>query len=269
MSDNPHPHGSVSPVLNVVGDEKAADAEKSAEAGTEEETRGEKEEMEQQGFPAMGSEEGGPPVGEDKEDKELRCEPREPREAEGRSPGKTAEVYQPTQAEWSEHFRCGHIPFRSWCPHCNKGRARATPHKGGSAAKVVREHPRLAIDYGYLKDQPATEVEIHGIRAKGGGTIIAGMEAKYGLLLCMLIPEKGTQEPWVARRIAAWLDRLGSVKVTVQGDGEGAMTSLIDQIRRERKEGAITLSDPPERGDSQGNHYAEGAVNIAKGLIRT
>ena len=45
VSDNPHPHGSVSPILNVVGDEKAADAKRSAEAGTEEETRGEKEEV--------------------------------------------------------------------------------------------------------------------------------------------------------------------------------------------------------------------------------
>ena len=30
--------------------------------------------------------------------------------------------------EWEEH-RIDHWPFRSWCPHCVKGRGRATAHR--------------------------------------------------------------------------------------------------------------------------------------------
>ena len=35
---------------------------------------------------------------------------------------------EPTQREFEEHMVL-HLPFRAWCPHCVKGRAKSEPHK--------------------------------------------------------------------------------------------------------------------------------------------
>ena len=35
--------------------------------------------------------------------------------------------YEPSMKEWEEHMVL-HTPFRAWCPHCVKGRAKHEPH---------------------------------------------------------------------------------------------------------------------------------------------
>ena len=34
---------------------------------------------------------------------------------------------EPTQKEFEDHM-ISHMPFRAWCPHCVKGRAKSEPH---------------------------------------------------------------------------------------------------------------------------------------------
>ena len=41
-----------------------------------------------------------------------------------------------------------HIPFRSWCPFCVKGRGESDPHKRGEAQ--YSEVAAISIDYMYL-----------------------------------------------------------------------------------------------------------------------
>ena len=38
------------------------------------------------------------------------------------------DVSEPTQAEIEEH-NVAHVPFRSWCPHCVKGKANGAQHR--------------------------------------------------------------------------------------------------------------------------------------------
>ena len=54
---------------------------------------------------------------------------------------------EPAQREFEEHMVL-HIPFRAWCPHCVKGRAKAGPHKDSKAENSV---PMIAMDYCYMK----------------------------------------------------------------------------------------------------------------------
>ena len=35
---------------------------------------------------------------------------------------------EPTMQEYNDH-RVDHLPFRSWCPHCVRGRASGTQHR--------------------------------------------------------------------------------------------------------------------------------------------
>ena len=85
----------------------------------------------------------------------------------------------------------------------------------------------------------------------------------------MAFPGKGNAAPWIAKRVADWLDSLGSQTVTLKCDNEPAILALAQEIRRLRRESSITIFEHPEEGEKQSNHLAEGSVNIVKGLIRT
>ena len=99
--------------------------------------------------------------------------------------------------------------------------------------------------------------------------ILIGAEAKYGLTLAMAVPGKGNAAPWIAKRVADWLDWLGSQTATLKCDNEPAILTLAQEIRRLRREGSISIFEHPEEGEKQCNHLAEGGVIIVKGLIRT
>ena len=53
----------------------------------------------------------------------------------------------PTQEEREEHERC-HIPFRSWCRHCKRGKTRASPHF--SKEPEPPDKPIVSMDYAFL-----------------------------------------------------------------------------------------------------------------------
>ena len=104
---------------------------------------------------------------------------------------------------------------------------------------------------------------------RGATRFSLGAEAKYVLTLAMAVPGKGNAAPWIAKRVADWLDWLGSQTVTLKCDNEPAILALAQEIRRLRREDSITIFKHPEEGEKQSNHLAEGSVNIVKGLLRT
>ena len=120
---------------------------------------------------------------------------------------------QPSSQEVQEHMKT-HSPYHSCCAHCVRRRGRNDPHR---SRRGPREHPHLAIDYGFLKandpDDPADQ---------GSNPILTGSEAKYGLTLAMAVPGKGNAAPWIAKRVADWLDSLGSQTVTLKCDNAPA-----------------------------------------------
>ena len=79
---------------------------------------------------------------------------------------------QPSSQEAQEHMKT-HIPYRSWCAHCVRGRGRNDPHRSGGGRRGPGDHPHLAIEYGFLKannpDDPADQ---------GSNPILIGAEAK-------------------------------------------------------------------------------------------
>ena len=61
----------------------------------------------------------------------------------------------PSRQEALEH-NCTHIPFRDWCPHCVRGKAKGNPH----FAKRDREEsevPIVAMDYAFMGDKGIVE----------------------------------------------------------------------------------------------------------------
>ena len=59
--------------------------------------------------------------------------------------------------EWEEHMVL-HTPFRAWCPHCVKGRAKNEPH--WEKIKEDKERiPVVALDYMWMKSKKDKELK--------------------------------------------------------------------------------------------------------------
>ena len=108
------------------------------------------------------------------------------------------------------------------------------------------DHPHLAFDYGFLEannpDDPADQ---------GSNPILIGAEAKYGLTLAMEVPGQGNAAPWIATRVADWLDWLGSQTVNLKCDNEPAIQALAQKTRRLRSEGSITIFEHAEGREAE------------------
>ena len=57
---------------------------------------------------------------------------------------------EPTQKEIDEHEPL-HIPFRSWCPECVAGGAKATPHVK-TTGDDVKSVPCIHLDYWFMRE---------------------------------------------------------------------------------------------------------------------
>ena len=75
-------------------------------------------------------------------DAEEECEP--PRAL--RNPG------QPTSAQMEEHSLT-HIPFRPWCKHCVRGKAKDKPSRRLGALQTNSAAPRVRLDYCMITDK--------------------------------------------------------------------------------------------------------------------
>ena len=53
---------------------------------------------------------------------------------------------KPTKLEIEEHQH-NHIPFRSWCPHCMRGKSKASGHRSSTQ---IREKAIVSLDYAFL-----------------------------------------------------------------------------------------------------------------------
>ena len=54
-----------------------------------------------------------------------------------------------TAKEWEEHM-VSHWPFRSWCEHCDRGKAKAELHR---ATTQTSEIPIVGIDYMWMTSE--------------------------------------------------------------------------------------------------------------------
>ena len=68
---------------------------------------------------------------------------RERRESGVRAPKRVQDPRVSTQAEVDEH-NLTHLPYRSWCTHCVRGRGKAHPHR--ESGDEERHVPELHVD---------------------------------------------------------------------------------------------------------------------------
>ena len=59
---------------------------------------------------------------------------------------------QPTPAERAEHCLT-HIPYRPWCKHCVRGKAKGRPSRRLKESEAESHHPRIRFDYCIIPDR--------------------------------------------------------------------------------------------------------------------
>ena len=92
----------------------------------------------------------------------------------------------PSSTEISEH-QLSHLPYRSWCPHCVKGRAKEMGHQRQS-----RDVPGLAeyhIDYCFPGDEIGFKL-----------CVLVAVEKHSGMKMATVVPTKGATGAFAARR---------------------------------------------------------------------
>ena len=91
-------------------------------------------------------------------------------EEEESPPRKVRDPGEPSQQELEEH-RIDHIPYRSWCPYCVRGRGTGTQHR---RVKEISSTPVFEFDY------------LHGSeRSEIDGDTIKILVAKCHLTKCL------------------------------------------------------------------------------------
>lgn len=69
---------------------------------------------------------------------------------------------QPSLKEIEEH-QIAHVPYRSWCVHCVRGKAHATAHPRSAGEKLPDRRQTVALDYFFLGKREESSMPILGV----------------------------------------------------------------------------------------------------------
>ena len=90
-------------------------------------------------------------------------------EAAMRTPERKAAPEEPTAQEREEHMLT-HMPFRSWCRHCFRGRGKEEPCRQGQGDP---EHPEVHMDY-YVHGRGDGWQDV--LDPRGKGPVVEGVD---------------------------------------------------------------------------------------------
>ena len=129
----------------------------------------------------------------------------------------------PSQREGEEH-NLDHGVFRSWCPHCVKGRAESYGH----VRKVQNEGdvPTIGIDYMYMHSEQEKEEE-------KGMPLVVAKDNMTKMTMARVVPSKEL-DSYAVETVKRMVERLGYKKVIMKSDREPAILALKEAVRRER-----------------------------------
>ena len=169
-----------------------------------------------------------------------------------------------------------HIPFRSWCPYCVAGKAKANAHRSQDEDKVCSDNV-VSIDYAFVgdkresrpEDPEVSDADDEGeVEAETGKnlTVLVLRDRRTRYVSSSVVPRKGDHHHTVHRVGTDLANILGYKRVHLKSDQERAIRKLKATIRRE-----YDLEIPEELssvGDSQSNGEIEITVQIVEGQIR-
>ena len=140
-----------------------------------------------------------------------------------RRPVRAADPKKPSKTDVEEHALT-HLPFRSWCSHCVRGKGRVADHKKTTTEKGLGE---IHMDYCFMGTADAETKQ----------TIIVAKHVQTGALMSSVVPFKGVTHEFPAKRIRAFCKEMGleNTDIVMRGDQENSLQELIREVGRVRR----------------------------------
>ena len=184
---------------------------------------------------------------------------------EARKARMPADPGRPTQKEVDEH-NLSHWPFRSWCPHCVKGKAVSTPHHRADHREErlhVTGVPTVSLDYCWADGEDDEDDE-----KRDHSPILIIYIDLIDALYAVATKKKGVI-PWVVVFVTKKLETLGygGTKITLKSDGENSIKALVEAIAVARKAETAIIQSP--KRESRCNGAVEKAVRTWRGQLIT
>lgn len=195
---------------------------------------------------------------------DLEIPPPPEQDEEGRGPRVKKTPKGPTKQEREDH-EATHCPYRSWCRHCVRGRARNDQHQVQrqevDEEEEDRKIPRVAFDYFFLSDED---------ERAGENPMLVMVDEKSGAKFARAVERKGAIE-WLIREIDRELQSWGhnggaNDKLILKSDNESAIIVLLEAVSKYHG-GNVRLEHPP-RGEKQSNGVVEEAGKTVREYVR-
>ena len=163
----------------------------------------------------------------------------------------------PTKKEREEHERT-HVPYRSWCKHCVRGRGRNKHHariaEDADEEEKSRKVGRVSMDYVFMSKKD---------RAEGKNPVLAMIDERSGAVFARAVGRKGVGEnremEWLIKSIVEETEEWGyrGQDMILKNDQEPSIEALAKAISDMRV--GKTIPELAPRGESQANVKAEDA----------
>ena len=162
----------------------------------------------------------------------------------------------PTAEEVRQH-NLTHLPYRSWCPHCVRGRGRERDHKKKEAES--EGVPEYHLDYCFPGDEDGNKL-----------TTLVAIERYSKMKKAVVVPKKGSTGRFAAKMVLELIEECGDKDrdIIVKTDQEPAILFLVDDICTSRT-GARTIKEAAPRASKGSNGVVERAVQSIEQYLRT
>ena len=165
----------------------------------------------------------------------------------------------PTQKEVEEHSMT-HWPFRDWCAHCVRGKAKSIGHR---RKRSEHEVPIITIDYMWMTGEGDKEGQPGRLR---GMPILVAVDDATEWMGAWVVPEKG--EHWYAIKVLiTFVEELGYESIILKSDQEPAIMGLKAAVKREMSTRVVFEESPVGESQSLGGINVQ--IQVIQGQVRT
>jgi len=123
----------------------------------------------------------------------------------------------PSKEEVAMHM-VNHIPFRSWCSHCIKGKSHGNQHRRRKEPREEAGEPIALVDYTFMHDNQAESEE-------KGMPIMVIEDRSTGIIRARVVIQKGSH--WYSIKVLSGvIESLGHSKVVLKSDQEPGIVGI-------------------------------------------
>ena len=141
---------------------------------------------------------------------------------------------EPTASQIEDHRACGHVPYRSWCGECVKGRSTGEQHRHRTGERRICV---FSLDYLYL-DKSGKQIKGEALANMEDVdvTILVAKASRGKAVFSHVVPQKGIDmEHYAVDVLMKDLKWLGFQQISLRSDNEKAILKLLEHAVTEAR----------------------------------